>query len=1179
MAGPETIDLSGATYQGPGAQKAVKEELDVQGGRLGNVQTSQNIQEGAATLPYKGPKAQADLTDAQLKILRDINTNARDELKTFEALEIVKTYDQGMRYFTTALSVPVGRAGDQDLVTLAAKVQDPTGAVMQGDIDRYNNLQTALQYIPQVFRDQLANGGKFSPQARRDIIAFMRNRVNTYRLPYEETRKGFEQRIGQFNEQLVPLGIKPIEVDKILPGDPLKLYQPKIAAYDKKIEADRIRAERGAGKPSADLLTGVPEGAQIAGEDITGWRLSPEAEAEVVTYARQPNATPEGYAKLLADKAVAEGHVLPSQREDYMQRTARDTVDFFKQSPEQRAGVQGVDYSQIDKAASENAGLFEGVAQAGRNLPESGAQLLEGLVALPKDALLSAIEGTRTGTIKTFTDLAMELGQGQFDGPTTTAFADAMKERYGSLDAIQRTGIKDPLGLLGDLSMLLTAGGTTAARAPGAFGRFGEKVATAGRVIDPLSGTIAAVTEGVPALYKAGKDRMPGAVQGLEDLPTEILGFPSGTGGAPIREAAGAGFERGVTGAPTPRSEAFTEAMREPELVGDDLVTKAREAVGNLRQQGSDTYTKLMTQFGKNPTPLDIQVVRDRMTKIKPRSYDTWSSRKGPRPAEHLAWEQMNNFVEDYAAKAAKDPNLLMPLEMDQFKQDIYDVGSKIGGAYDRDASRIAGNAYNAVRQELVRHDPIYAEAMRAYEKTAREVQQLETTFGLAVARGKQPNIESVTRKLQAAIGRNNATVSYGQRAGQAERLNELDPEGTIIPTLAGTSLSSWKPRGLNAAVTLGAGIPAAFANPLALLAAPAFMPRVVGEATYGAGRAAGTGKRAFDAVAGSKVGQGLGAAGTGLAELYQKYPQLFLAEAQAGSRLQETEQERLERLYADSVPSVPANVIPEGYVPEERTTFVAPATAAPVAEAARAPVDEETIFTVGNVQAKFDPVNNDFYDVNDPSRRVKELADFANLSLNMYRGGPVQAFKNGGQPKSKGYDYANAARTFGQGLTFGFGDEIEARLRTLAAKDPNAYRNEVNRIRMMQERYADANPMTAGGLEMAGMLGGSMLAPSLAGVRAVSNAGRVTRLGANAVDAIGQGALYSAGKAKPDPRVAGSSRMAAVRSEAPRSAADFAILSGVGSAGKRLANTRGGQAVIDFAARPVRYAARQIRR
>ena len=971
---PPTFDQYTPLPNTAASRKENREDVSTAG-----TQTSTAI--NAAQLPYAGGKAKADLTDAQLKILRDVQSNARDELKTFEGMEIVKTYDQGMRYFTTALSVPTGRAGDQDLVTLAAKVQDPTGAVMQGDIERYNNLQTALQYIPQVFRDQLANEGKFSPQARRDIIAFMRNRINTYRLPYEETRKGFEARIGQFNEQLTPLGVKPIEVGKILPGDPLKLYQPKIEAYDKKIEADRIRAGREAGRPSADLFAGVPEGAQIAGEDVKGWRLSPESEAEVVTYSRQPNATPEGYAQLLADKAIAEGHVLPSQREDYMQRTARETVDFFKLAPEQRAGVQGVDYSQIDKAASENAGLFEGVAQAGRNLPESGAQLLEGLVALPKDALVSAIEGTRTGTIKTFTDLAMELGQGQFDGPTTQAFANAMKDRYGSLDAIQRTGVKDPLGLLGDLSMLLTAGGTTAARAPGAFGRFGEKVATAGRVIDPLSGAVAAVTEGVPALYQAGKDRMPGVVQGVEDLPTEILGFPSGTGGAPIREAAGAGFERGAAGAPTPRSEAFTEAMREPEMVGEDLITTAREAVSNLRQQASNAYTTAMQQFGKNPVPLSIDVVRQRMLKIKPRSYDTWSDRKGPRPQEHLSWEQMNNFVEDYASKAAQDPNLLMPLEMDQFKQDLFDVGSKIGGQYDRDASRIAGTAYNAVRQELVKHDPLYADTMRDYEKAAREAKQLEASFGLAAARGKQPNVDAATRKLQAAIGRNNANVGYGQRAGQVERLNELDPSGTIIPTLAGTTLSSWKPRGLNAAVTLGAGIPAALTNPLALLAAPAFMPRLVGEAAYGAGRAAGTGKRAFDAAAQSPLGQGLGATGTALADLYQKYPSLFLAEAQAGSRLQETEQERLARLYGGALPSAPANVIPEDYVPQERPEPIA--SVAPAA--ARVPEKGVTMFNGKAVE--YDPQTDTYVELA-TGRRVKDLSDLAMPVQAMYRGG-----------------------------------------------------------------------------------------------------------------------------------------------------------------------------------------------
>lgn len=1157
---PPTFDNYQPIPNTTAKRKEQREDVSTAG-----TQTSTAI--NAAQLPYAGGKAQADLTDAQLKILRDINTNARDELKAFEGLDTVKTYDQGMRYFSAALSVPVGRAGDQDLVTLAAKVQDPTGAVMQGDIDRYNNIQTALQYIPQVFRDQFANGGKFSPQARRDIIAFMRNRVNTYRLPYEETRKGFEARIGLFNKQLVPLDIQPIEADLILPGDPLKLYQPKIEAYDKKLEADRIRAEREAGTPSADLLTGVPEGAQIAGEDVKGWRLSPEAEAEVVTYARQPNATPEGYAKLWVDKAVAEGHVLPSQREDYMQRTAADAAEFFKLPPEQRAGIKGIDYSKIDKSASENAGLFEGVAQAARNLPESGVQLLEGLVALPKDAVISALEGTRTGTIKTFTDLAMELGQGQLDGPTVTAFADAMKERYGSVAAWQRTGIKDPLGLAGDLSMLLTGGGTAAARLPGVAGQFGKGVATFGKFIDPLSGGIAAVTEGVPALYTASKDRAPGFTQGLTDLPSEIVAFPSGVGGQTLREGFGAGVERGAAGAPTPRSEAFTTAMRD-EVDGDNLVNTARAAVDKIREKASEAYRAGMEKFGLQPTPLSIDNLLTRMAKIKPKSYDTWSDRKGPRPPDHLAWEQMNDFVLEYAAKADKNPNLLLPLELDQFKQDLFEIGSKIGGQYDRKASRIASTAYNAVRQELVKHDDIYATTMRDYETAIKQAQQIETELGLAAARGKSPNVSSATRKMQAAIGRNNANTNYGQRAEQVDVLNSLDP--TIIATLAGSNVNTFRPRGLNAAVTLGAGIPAAFTNPLTLLAAPAFMPRVAGEVAYGTGVAAGYGKRGFDAAAQSPLGQSLGATGTALADLYQKYPQLFLAEAQAGSRLQETEQERLERLYTNSVPSVPANVIPEDYVPEAQTTFVAP-EAAPVAEAAPAPVDKETTFTVGNITAKFDPVNNDFYDVKDPTRRVKELADFATLSLNMYRGGAVQAFNKGGQSKA-GYDYGNAARTFGQGLTFGFGDEIEAKLRTLASKDPNAYANEVKRIRLAQDRYAAANPMTAGGLEMAGMVGGAMLTPSLAALRVPGALGRVaaraprlSRIAAEGIEDALQGAAYSAGKAT------GGNRMQAVRRDAPGNALVFAELTGAGYGLKKAASTKPGRQVVAAATKVVR--------
>lgn len=975
-----------------------KDASSLTGSNLGNVQKSQDIQKGAATLPYEGPKAAADVTNAQLKTLLDMQSNARDELKTFEGLEEVKTYRQGMRYFTAALSVPTGAEGDQDLVTLAAKVQDPTGAVMQGDIERYNNVQVAKDYLPQWALNQWNNSGKFTPETRKKIIAFLRNRIDTYRLPYQDMRGAFEQRATALNEQLSPLGIKPIAVDQVLGSDPLKLYGPKINAYDRNVEIERVRAEREAGGPSADILAGAPEGAQIAGQDIQGWRFSPETEVDLNAISTSPNGTAEAFAKLLADRAVSEGHVPPSQRDDYYQRALLDNQDFFKQTPEQRATPLAIDYRGVDKAASENAGLLDTVAQSIRNSPESAVQLLEGATALPKDIALSALTGERSGSVKSFTDLAAELGQGQFDGPTVTAMADAMKERYGSWDAVQRTLIKDPLGLAADMSIFVTGGGSALARAPGAVGKFGQGLATAGKLMDPLSAGMGIVTEGLPSVYKATKNRAPGFTQGFENLPSEAVAFPSGVGGASVREATGAGFERGVAGAPTPRSEAFTTAMR-GEVDGDNLITTARNAVDQIREKASEAYRAGMAQFGRVPTPLSIDTLLTRMAKIKPKSFDTWSDRKGPRPPDHLAWEQMNDFVNEYAAKAANDPNLLMPLELDQFKQDLFEIGSKIGGAYDKKASRIASTAYNAVRQELIKHDDIYRVTMKDYETALKQAQQIETELGLAAARGKSPNVSSATRKLQAGFARNNANTNFGQRAAQIDVLNELDEGGTIIPTLAGSNVNTFRPRGLNAAVTLGAGIPAAYTNPLALLAAPAFMPRVVGELAYGTGVAAGYGKRGLDAITGSPLGKRLADTGSDLASLYNKYPQLFLAEAQLGTKLQETEQERLERLYAGAAPSIPANASYEDYIPPQVT---APAMAAPVmaappmamaappaaqAEVAPAAPTKTRIMFEGH-EVEYDPATDTYVELA-TGRRVRDLTELNQPApAAMYRGG-----------------------------------------------------------------------------------------------------------------------------------------------------------------------------------------------
>jgi hypothetical protein len=1123
------------TKEGP-TPKQVRAGQEITKGSL-------DIQTETAKAPFAGPQAATNLQKDKLQVIRDAKTYGRDLRKEFDGTEAVKVYREGMRYFTTALRTPPNPAGDQDLVTLAAKVQDPTGAVMQGDIDRYNNIQVALERLPQQFRNEFEQSGKFSEKTRRDIRAFLTNRVLVQRDAYNDTRKSYTTDLEDFNAQTSALGVKPLDTTTILGTHPATLYKDKILAYDATQKAaDKIADRSG--------LMSAPEGMRISGEDVKGFRFSPEAESKINAYTKSEDATAEGYAKLLADAAVKEGFIDEGQRGNYEAQTAIDNAKVFEVPPAQRGGI---DYKAIDEAASKNAGLFETVAQAGRNLPESAAQLVTGLGSM----IANPIE-----TIKTTADLAGALLQGDTKDPTVQAAAKVLEEQYGGLDNVQRYLIKDPLAFLGDASMLLSGSGFALKTA--GLTRLGEGVSTAGRVIDPLSGVVSLATDVPAAAYQKAKTVAPNVVTGIERLPGEAAGFLPGVGGASVDTAASAGFARGRAGAPTPASEAFTEAMRNPERTAEDVVAAAQGIVGTMREQASRAYSDEMAKFGRTPTPLDIGKVQQRVQQLKPRSYDTWSSRKGERPADHLAWEKMNSFVDEYAQKAAADPNLLLPLSMDQFKRDVYDIGSKINGAVDSKAAGIAKQTYNAVRQELVNHDDLYAKIMRDYEKAVNEAQQIEKSFSL----GSAASVDTSARKLQ-SIFRNNVNTGFGARTAQAERMFEMDPTGVLEKTLAGQTVSAFPPRGISkVSPALGKAT---------LLAAPFFSPRAVGEMAYGAGRVAGTGARAFDAITGSKAGQGLTELGTGLAELYQKYPELFLAGTQAGTMLDKIDAQALADKY------IGAPVVPAGSVPAEEqitvtgtrspaksiddlaTQYEIPSIAvAPVAEADVVP--EEGVVMFGDRQVKYDPATDTYLELT-TGRRVKDLNELSMPSAAMYRGGTVQAFRNGGNKgETRPASYAgNVGRSILEGLTFNNAGELEAAVRAHLLRQ-GRYRDLKTAIEGDYSGFKSKNP----GAALAGELGGAIV-PGVVGAfvpggqgATLSTLGRVGRAMAEPVTVATRRFMPNAGaglqRALPylDEGVTGvvqSIGSANTMRDAPRQIAEDAPLNIAGSLGVRGVN------------------------
>lgn len=889
----DRIDPNEIQWEGPAARKQAQQETE---GAQQEVIRGQTIRANEATIPYQAPQAAANLENAQNTARFKSLEQSQKLRQDFENSKPVRDYADTIPALTAALKTAPNSAGDQMLLYYAAKMADPGSVVRESEQASWANTQPIVQQLQARFGKEVFGGGTFTQSQRNIIRAELLRTMRLRNVAYNRERANYLRTAKRY-------GLDPEDVIGEHAGLP---FQDELNQYAKGLTAPTKDA-KSAEQQNVGAFDAAPEGARIAGEDIKAYRYSPEQEEVLTGLFKQPDFSPAEYANRATEFAVANGDVPEEAADKFRADALARAAEIANMPPEERAKANfKIDYGEADREATENAGLFAGIAQGFRNAPESGAQLIQGLSAVPVDAAISTLKGERYGTTKTLTDLGGELAgyaTGDEAGPTMQAAGSALEERYGGGKNLKRTAVTDPIGLASDISIPLTAGGTGLAKAPGMVGKFGEKLATVGRVMDPLSAGVGVLTEGVPAAYRAANAKAPKVVEGAKNLTTDILGLPSGVGGASLREGAKAGFERGRTGAPTARSEAFTENMRNPGVGGEDLVTKAREALTGMRDAASQKYTDAMQQFGRTPVPLDIDNVRMKIASIRPKNYDAMLDAPR-RPSDHTAWEQINDTVEHYAAKAQQDPTLLEPLAMDQFKQDLYDIGSKIGGAYDRDAARIAGQAYNAVKKELIDHDPVYAKTMKDYETAIKEVQQLEGSFALGAARGKQPNVESAVRRLQ-SIMRNNAYTNYGARAEQGKRLSERG-DGSLMAGTAGQMASSWAPRGLNTITGVGLGGGAAIAGvpiwgPQAL-AAGAFSPRLMGEAAYGAGRAAGTGAR----VAAPAIDAGSMAAKY-LMQKYQDNPGIALALSQTGEAARATEQEkRDEMLRRYGVPVTP---------------------------------------------------------------------------------------------------------------------------------------------------------------------------------------------------------------------------------------------------------------------------------
>lgn len=383
-----------------------------------------------------------------------------------------------------------------------------------------------------------------------------------------------------------------------------------------------------------------------------------------------------------------------------------------------------------------------------------------------------------------------------------------LKDRYGSPGKIATTMYEDPVGVAADASALLTGGGGLVASAPGMIGKVGEATRTVGRMVDPLS---------VP--IQGAKLAGHGAAELIGGLGTH-------TGAESLRTAARSGAESG------PAGQAFRDNMRGTAPM-EETVQVAQQALGKIRQERGQAYRSGMIPVANDKTVLNFNDIDNALANVA-----TVKSFKG----QNISPKTQDIRLE--IGEAIRDWKTLNPAEfhtaegLDALKQKIGDI--REGTERGTPARVVADQAYNAIKQTIVKQAPEYAKVMKGYEEATKQIKDIEKTLSL----NPNASVDTALRKLQSVL-RDNVNTSFGRRRELAQYLTDAGAPH-LMERLAGQALKPWTPRGLAKMVgtellaagagAFGAGATGAGGAAAATL--PFMSPRIMGEAAHAAGRA-----------------------------------------------------------------------------------------------------------------------------------------------------------------------------------------------------------------------------------------------------------------------------------------------------------------------------------------------------
>lgn len=359
-------------------------------------------------------------------------------------------------------------------------------------------------------------------------------------------------------------------------------------------------------------------------------------------------------------------------------------------------------------------------------------------------------------------------------------------------------------------------------------------------LIDPnTAGTGALIGAATPGAAQAAGMVGRGAKNLASGVIRKTLGMTTGVGD----EAVGAAFQAGKDG-----NTAFVDNLR-GKVDMTDVLADAKSALTQMRLDRGKAYREGMADLSKDKTILDVAPIQNAVKSLK-----SLGSFKGQAINKNAAGtvEEISQQVDDWMKLNPAEYHT--PEGLDALKQAIGDIRDST--QFGTPGRKAADSIYNAVKKQINDQAPEYSKIMKDYSEASELIGEIQKSFSL----GEKTSKDTAMRKLQSLM-RNNVNTNYGNRLDLAKQL-ESSGGKELLPAIAGQSMSSATPRGLQGLAATGSAI-AGLSNPAFLASLPFQSPRLVGEAAYKLGQGRG--------VAGNAMGL-LGNRASGLLGAPQNY-------------------------------------------------------------------------------------------------------------------------------------------------------------------------------------------------------------------------------------------------------------------------------------------------------------------